>query len=139
MGEDVYIDKTGLLIRIKDSVTETFNLDIGSVDPDACFGTDEYIIAADSSGTIHKFDWSGEDIQETGTAKAEGRILGIIEEYIVTEKDSQIYLEQLTFKEPNSGEETDPTPTPTPTPAPGESEEPTVSPSPDTEIGRAHV
>lgn len=132
VGEDVYIDRNGLLIRIKDSVTETFNLDIGSVDPDACFGTDEYIIAADNSGTIHKFDWSGEDIQETGTAKAEGRILGIIEEYIVTEKDSQIYLEQLTFKEPNSGEETDPTPTPTPTPAPGESEEPTVSPSPDT-------
>ena len=97
VGEDVYIDKTGLLIRIKDSVTETFNLDIGSVDPNACFGTDEYIIAADSSGTIHKFDWSGEDIQETGTAKAEGRILGIIEEYIVTEKDSQIYLEPVSY------------------------------------------
>lgn len=139
VGENVYIDENSLLVRIRDGTAEMVDLDIGDIDPAACYGTDGYVTAADSSGVVHKFDWSGEDVTEIGMARIEGKIHGIIEDYVLAERDGQLYLEQLIFNSP--GEETDPTstptltptpdPTPTSTPIPDESQEPTPSQTPD--------
>lgn len=130
VGENVYIDETGLLVRIRDGAAEMVDLDIGSIAPAACYGTDSYVSAADSSGVVHKFDWSGEDVTEIGTAKAEGKIHGMIEDYVLAERDGQLYLEQLVFTLPDDEKdpESTPTSTPTPTPVPDESQDPASGP-----------
>lgn len=137
VGENVYIDETDVLVRIKNGTIERIDLNLDTLNHTACYGTDNYVIAADGSGMVHKYDWSGEDIKEVGTANIDGEILGITEGYILTKKDGQLYLEQLEFYEPDdgSGEEADPTPIPeetkepTPTQSPGDNVEETPSPS----------
>ncbi len=131
VGESVYIDEVGSLVRLNGGVAVTVDIDKDSLNANACFGTDEYIIAADNSGTVHKYDLSEEQAVKSGTAEIDGRILGIIEDNVLVKKDGQIYLERLIFHDPDDepGEEVDPPPTPTP--VPDESGEPSSSPYPD--------
>ena len=107
VGESVYIDEVGSLVRLNGGVAVTVDIDKDSLNANACFGTDEYIIAADNSGTVHKYDLSEEQAVKSGTAEVDGRILGIIEDNVLVKKDGQIYLERLIFHDPDDepGEE----------------------------------
>lgn len=120
VGEDVYVDEAGVLIRLNGMDFKRVDLGLGKLDSKSCYATDEYVIAADSSGMIHKFDWAGEDIIEVGSTQVDGELRGILDDYILTAKDNYINLVKLTF----DSEE------PEPDPDPGEAEEPTLSPDP---------
>lgn len=124
VGENAYIDTDGRLVRIMDGTCVNVELPIEGLNKDACFATEEYVIAADGSGTLYKFDW--DDLTHCTTAEVDGEILGIAGEYALTANDGKICLSQLVFQEK---EEPTPTPVPTPTPTP----EPTLEPTPTQE------
>ncbi len=125
VGEDAYITQDNALVRIRDGNAVQTDIEIDMLNPLACFATENYLFAGDSSGVIHKYDWSGEDITEVGTASTDGYVCGIVEDYALTIIDENICLVRLIFMEPGSEE----TPTPEPTPDPGETEEPTPEPT----------
>lgn len=125
VGEDVYIDESGMIVRIRNGSIEQVAVDIDVLNPLACLGTDSYLFAADSSGVVHKYDWSGEEVIEVETANTEGYVCGIVEDYALIIKDEMLCLTRLIFREPDR----EPEPTPEPTDNPGETEEPSPEPT----------
>jgi len=141
VGENAYVDKTGALLRIKNGVLEQVELEIGKLNPQACFGTDEYVMAADASSVIHKYDWSVDGIEEIEVAFVDGEIWGLVSDYALVAKEDQLNLTQLVFQEPGGGSSEPIEPSSTPTsdsseelesdPPLGSSEEPKPDSTPD--------
>lgn len=131
VGESAYIDTGGQLVRLVNGVYRTVELPIDGLNTDVCFAAEEYVIAADSSGVLHKFDWSAGDLTPCGTAEVDGEILGIAGEYALAARDGELCLAQLVFQEED--EPIVPTPEPTseltPEPTPTDTSEPTAEPS----------
>lgn len=139
VGESAYINTDDQLVRLADGAYWTVELPIDGLKTDVCFAAEEYVIAADSYGVLHKFDWSAGDLSPCGTAEVDGEILGIAGEYALTAGDSELCLVHLVFQEEEEPiPPLDPTPTPTPTPEPTsdptpeptETSEPSTDPSP---------
>lgn len=139
VGEDYCVDGAGVLCRREEDGMQPM-LEGEDLDFALCCQAGEGILAADTSGIVHKYTAEGQE--EGVSGPVDGRILALVPSGAIVEKEGMYRFSPYAFM---SGEEPDPGPTeepgptdppgPTEPPPPEETPGPTDEPSPSPSDG----
>ncbi|RKJ40457.1 hypothetical protein D7X94_08185 [Acutalibacter sp. 1XD8-33] len=148
IGENAFLDVDGTIHVVDGNTANVLFGDTEGLDTQKCYGTDDSIFVADTSGNVHKYDWDG---NEVGISAISGEILAITGDCALVEVDGNLCVSTYQFVDsreppestppehegptpvPENTPEPDQTPLPQETPVPSPDPTPDPTPEPDTE------